>query len=79
MGVRWVFIAACAQKYAERCFDKIRHNAQLLDMFIDCVFAVEHRKEKSLVFGSGALLYALFALNNGVLREDVKSGLYDLL
>ena len=35
--------------------------------------------EKSLVFGSGALLYALFALNNGVLREDVKSGLYDLL
>ena len=40
LGVRWVFIAVCAQKYAERCFDKIRHNAQLLDMCINCVWLV---------------------------------------
>lgn len=30
----------CVQKYVERCFDKIRHNAQLLDMCINCVWGV---------------------------------------
>lgn len=58
VGLQWAcggyLYRRAGRIYAEQGFDKIRHNAQLLDMRIDCVFAVESRK--GFAFDNGALI-----------------------